>query len=314
MKTQTLGAGSIRCARISFGNMRCLGTWTPSEVTEARVQAGMKAHIAAYEAGYTLFDTADIYCRGECEKVLGRALKEVSGMRKNILVATKCGIRFGGDPTPDATHRYDFSAEHIVWSCDQSLSRIGIETIDLYLLHRPDLLMNPHEVAGAFDKLKRAGKVREFGVSNFLPSTLSALQAHLAFPLLVNQVEIHLGRLNCFVDGTLDQCIERNITPLSWSPLGGGWLGAGGKLDPAHADHEKRHGVVKALDQTAGELGVSRTVIALAWLMKHRCGIIPIVGSNNPQHIRDAARADDVELSREQWYRILLAARGQPLP
>lgn len=314
MKTQPLGKSDLISSRLSFGNMRCVDTWTPADATPERRAKGVKAHIAALEAGYTLFDTADIYCRGVCEQVLGQTLREVRGMREKILVATKCGIRFGGDPTPAAPHRYDFSAEHILWSCDNSLKNLGIETIDLYMLHRPDLLMNPLEVAKAFDKLRSAGKVRHFGVSNFMPSFVSALAAYCPFPLAVNQVEIHLGRLDCFIDGTLDQCIEKQITPLSWSPLAGGWLGAGRSIKADDPNKEKKEKVHEALDQTAGEHGVSRTVIALAWLLKHPSKIIPIVGSNNPENIRDAARADDVELSREQWYRILLAARGKPLP
>ena len=178
MKTQKLGKSELVSTRLSFGNMRCVGTWTPAEATAEKRAQGVKSHIAAYESGYTLFDTADIYCRGVCEEVLGQTLREVAGMRDRILITTKCGIRFGSDPKPDSPHRYDFSAEYIQWSCEQSLKRIGIETIDIYHLHRPDLLMNPPEVAEAFTKLKKAGKVREFAVSNFLPTTLSALQAH----------------------------------------------------------------------------------------------------------------------------------------
>jgi predicted oxidoreductase len=314
MKTQNLGKSDLISTRLSFGNMRCVGTWTPSEATPEKRAIGVKAHIAAYEAGYTLFDTADIYCRGVCEQVLGQTLREVKGMRERILITTKCGIRFSGDPTPSSPHRYDFSAEHILWSCDNSLKNLRIDTIDMYHLHRPDLLMNPPEVAEAFEKLKKAGKVREFAVSNFLPSMVSTLQAHLPFPLVVNQVEIHLGRLDCLTDGTLDQCIEKNITPLSWSPLGGGWLGGGSELKADDPKREMKQKVRDVLDETAKEFGVSRTVIALAWLLKHPSGIIPIVGSNNPDNIKDAAKADDVELSRDQWYRILLAARGKALP
>jgi len=314
MKTQNLGPSKLTSTRLAFGNMRCVGTWNPADATPQRRAEGVKAHIAAYEAGYTLFDTADIYCRGVCEQVLGQTLREVKGMRDNILVATKCGIRFGGDPAPDSPHRYDFSAEHILWSCDNSLKNLGIETIDLYMLHRPDLLMNPIEIANAFTKLKAQGKVREFGVSNFTPTFVSTLQAHCPFPIIVNQVEIHLGRLDNFTDGTLDQCLEKNITPLSWSPLGGGWLGSGSTLKPDDPQRETKEKVREALDKTAADHGVSRTVIALAWLLKHPAKIIPIVGSNKPENIRDAAKADDVELTRDQWYRILLAARGKPLP
>jgi predicted oxidoreductase len=249
-----------------------------------------------------------------CETVLGQTLKEVSGMRQRILIATKCGIRFPGDPKPDSPHRYDFSAEHIIQSCEASLKRMGIETIDLYQLHRPDLLMYPPEIASAFKKLKDAGKVRYFGVSNFSPSFLTTLQIHCPFPLIVNQVEIHLGRLECFYDGTLDQCIGQNITPLSWSPLGGGWLGTGRPIPVDDPKREAKQKLLDVLDKTAAEHGVSRTVISLAWLMKHPSKIIPIVGSNSPAHIQDAVRADEVELSREQWYRILVAARMAPLP
>jgi predicted oxidoreductase len=314
MKKQPLGTSKLISTRLSFGNMRCVGTWNPSEATADRRAMGVKAHIAAYEAGYTLFDTADIYCRGVCEQVLGQTLREVKGMRDNILVATKCGIRFPGEPNPESPHRYDFSAEHILWSADNSLKNLGIETIDLYMLHRPDLLMNPPEIAAAFAKLKAEGKVKEFGVSNFSPSFVTTLQAHCPFPLIVNQVEIHLGRLDPFTDGTLDQCIEKTITPLSWSPLAGGWLGSGREIKPDDPGKEHKQKVLEVLDKTAAEHGVSRTVIALAWLLKHPSKIIPIVGSANPANIQDAAKADDVELTREQWYRIHLAARGKPLP
>jgi predicted oxidoreductase len=314
MRTQPLGTSDLTTSRLAYGNMRCVGTWKPAEATADRRAEGVRAHAAAFEAGYTLFDTADIYCLGVCEEVLGQALREVAGLRDGVLVATKCGIRFGGDPTPGAPHRYDFSAEHIIGSCEGSLRRLGVETIDLYQLHRPDLLMDPAEVAAAFDRLHRSGKVRTFGVSNFLPSTLAALQSACAVPLVVNQIEVHLGRLDPFHDGTLDQCLERRITPLSWSPLAGGWLGTGRELKPDDPHRELRQRVRDVLDATAGDHGVSRTVVALAWLLRHPSGIVPIVGSNNPAHLRDAAGADAVDLSREEWYRILLAARGKALP
>jgi predicted oxidoreductase len=265
--------------------------------------------MAAYEAGYTLFDHADIYCRGMCETVFGQAMKDVPGMRDHILIATKCGIRFPGEPKPDSPHRYDFSAEHILWSCDQSLKRLGTDYIDIYQLHRPDVLMDPQEVAGAFEELKKAGKVRHFGVSNFTPSQVTALQS--AWPdIVVNQVRVSLGELGCLYDGTLDQCLERRITPLAWSPMGGGFLGTGGTPD---AKDEKRVKLVELMDQIAVKYGTTRTVIALAWLLKHPSKIIPIVGSSNPERIRESVKADEVELDREDWYRLLVAARGQGL-
>ena len=314
MQTQPIGTSDLTTARLAYGNMRCVGDWDPAAATAERRAKGVRAHAAALEAGYTLFDTADIYCRGVCEEVLGQALREVGGMRGRVVVATKCGVRFKGDPTPDAPGRYDFSPEWIEQSCENSLRRLGVETIDLYQLHRPDLLMDPTAIAAAFDRLHRAGKVRWFGVSNFLPTTVAALAVACPMPLVVNQVEIHLGRLSPFMDGTLDQCLERKMTPLSWSPLGGGWLGAGRELKPDDAHRAKRQPVLDVLDATAKDLGVSRTVVSLAWLLKHPSGIVPIVGSNSPDHLRDAAKADAVELTRDQWYRILIAARGEPLP
>lgn len=288
--------------------MRISGTWDYSKITAEHIAKGEKAVIAAYEAGYTLFDHADIYGATACEEIFGGVLKKVSGMRDEVVIATKCGIRF------DPPHRYDFSAEHILRSCDLSLKRLGVETIDIYQLHRPDLLMDPQEVAEAFAQLHAAGKVRCFGVSNFLPSFVTTLQSGCPYPLVVNQVEIHLGRLDCFYDGTLDQCISQHITPLSWSPLGGGFLGTGGTV---REDNPRREGLEKLLtlvDEIAEQHGVNRTVISLAWLLKHPSGIIPIVGSANPEHIRAATKADEIELSREDWYRILVAARMESLP
>ena len=175
-----------------------------------------------YEAGYTLFDNADIYCRGEAERILGEVLKEVSGMRDRVVIVTKGGIRPGGDPQPDSPGRYDFSASHLINACEQSLRRLGIETIDLYLLHRPDYLADPEEVAQAFSQLKAAGKVRCFGVSNFRPTLVTALQAACPMPLVAHQVEISLAKLDAFTDGTLDQCLIERITPMAWSPLAAG--------------------------------------------------------------------------------------------
>ena len=314
MQTQPLPNSDLVSSRLSYGCMRVAGTWNPSEVDDAKRERGRNAIIAAYEAGYTLFDHADIYCRGVCESIHGEVLQQIPSMRKEILIATKCGIRFPGEPNPDSPHRYDFSAQHMIDSCHRSLKRLGVETIDIYQLHRPDLLMNPPEIAEAFTKLRDQGAVRYFGVSNFLPSFVAALKSNMNFPLVVNQVEIHLGRLDCFYDGTLDQCLELHIRPLSWSPLGGGWLATGGSVPPEHPDAPKRTKVLEMLDSLALGYGCSRTALALAWLMKHPSKIIPIVGSVNPDHIQDAARADEIEISREDWYRILVAARGAPLP
>ncbi len=314
MRTQTLGQSDLVVSRLAYGCMRTVGTWNPSEITPEREAQANRAARAALDAGYTLFDHADIYCRGGCERVFGDMLGQTPSLRNKMVIATKCGIRFPGDPNPDSPHRYDFSHDHIIHSCEQSLKRLQTDYIDLYQLHRPDLLMNPPEIAEAFARLHKSGKVKYFGVSNFLPSFVSALQQHLPMPLIVNQVEIHLGRLACLYDGTLDQCIEKNITPLSWSPIYGGMLGAGGKVKDDHPRKDILTKLLVMLDEMATKYGVSRTVISLAWLLKHPSKIIPIVGSAKPDHITDATKADAVDLDREDWYRLLVAARGEKLP
>jgi predicted oxidoreductase len=182
------------------------------------------------------------------------------------------------------------------------------------MLHRPDFLADPEEIARAFTELRNAGKVREFGVSNFRPSLLSAVQSALAFPLQTNQVEIHPRRLDCFTDGTLDQCLERKITPMAWSPLAGGKVASGYVPDAKAGDYAQHLALLEALDAAAAELGTERTVVALAWLLRHPSGIIPIVGSAKPENIRIAARATEIEMDRVTWYRILRQARGEGLP
>jgi predicted oxidoreductase len=310
MKTLALGNGSLLSSRLAYGCWR-IAAKEADTGDEAR---GRKAVIAAYEAGYTLFDHADIYGQGRSETLFGQVLKEVSGMCDGVLLASKCGIRPCGDPVAGAPYRYDFSAEHIVRSCEGSLKRLGVERIDLYQLHRPDYLMCPEEVAEAFCTLKQAGKVREFGVSNFRPSQVAALQKVCPMQLVVHQVEISLANQICLDDGTLDQCLAEGMTPLAWSPLAGGLLGDGARRLLPRQEAYRTEAVVAALDKIAQTRGVSRTVVALAWLLRHPSRIVPLIGSTEPAHIREAVRADTMDLSREEWYGLLEAARGERLP
>ncbi|MEW6157752.1 MAG: aldo/keto reductase [Verrucomicrobiota bacterium] len=314
METVTIGTSALICSRLAYGCWRIAGTWNPSEVTPAKEDDGRKAVLAAHEAGYTLFDLADIYCDGEAEKIFGTVLKEVSGMRDRVLVATKCGIRRQGDPSPESPYRYDFSAGHIIWSCEQSLKRLGIEVIDLYQLHRPDYLGDPDEVAAAFTRLKQAGKVREFGVSNFKPMQWTALQKACPMKLVANQVEISLARLDCLEDGTLDQCLMEKVTPMAWSPLAGGRLSSTDPIDMRDPNHARRIHLREVLDQISRNHEVSRSVVALSWLLKHPARIVPIVGTTDPEKIRHLTKAADLHLSREEWYRLMEVAYGQRLP
>jgi predicted oxidoreductase len=181
-------------------------------------------------------------------------------------------------------------------------------------LHRPDYLADPAEIAGAFSILKDAGKVQFFGVSNFRPSLLAILKAACPMPLVTHQVEISLAKSSAFDDGTLDQCLSEQITPMAWSPLAAGLIGEGAtRLLPS----QKAYNVQKfrsVLEGIARARGTSRTNIAIAWLLVHPSKILPIVGSTKPERIREAAKAAEIELSREEWYQLLVAARGEPLP
>lgn len=307
MNTITLGPSALTASRLAYGCWRIADR-------EAAPGSGRRAVLAAVETGYTIFDHADIYCDGEGEKQFGAVLKEVSGLRSRVLIATKCGIRKPGDSLPDAPYRYDFSSDYIVRSCEDSLRRLGVDCIDLYQLHRPDYLMDPAEVAGAFARLRDAGKVREFGVSNFKPSQVTALQRACPIRVIVNQVEISLANTTCLEDGTLDQCLAENIVPMAWSPLAGGKLGGGASRLLPSQELYRTEPVLEVIDSMAKARGVARAAIALAWLLRHPARIMPIVGSTDPQRIREAAQADSIALTREEWYRLFEAARGQRLP
>lgn len=289
--------------------MRTTGSWNPADITPEKKKAGKEALKAAWEAGYTLFDHADIYAAGEAESLHGEFMKDAPSMRDEILIATKCGIVIPGQFDNKEPHRYDFSKEHILKSCEGSLKRLGIEQIDLYQLHRPDILMDPDEIGEAFERLHGSGKVKWFGVSNFSPSFVSTLQSGLKEPLVVNQVEISLSHLDCFTDGTLDQCIREKITPLSWSPVGGGWIAS----DEA-PEKESLLSHWKLIGDMAKKYEVGRGEVCLAWLMKHPSVIVPIVGTIKPERIKSAVKATEIELSREDWYRLYVSARGERLP
>ena len=314
MKIMGIGNGQLVSSRIAYGCWRIAGSASPSHVSAQDFEKGKRAIVSAYECGYSLFDNADIYSGGVAEKILGEVLKEIPGMRNRIVIVTKCGVRRAGDSNPDAPYRYDFSADYIIKSCEGSLKRLGIETIDIYLLHRPDYLCNPYEVSEAFDKLYKAGKVRGFGVSNFSPSQLEMLQKYCSYKLLVNQIEISLLETSSFEDGRLDQCIKERVAPMAWSPLAGGIICEGTSISNKKIPPDKVSRVCGMLDKIAKQRNTTRTVIALAYLLKHPSNIIPIIGTTNPDRIQEAAMADEVELTREEWYALLEASRGSRLP
>lgn len=276
----------------------------------AALDRGRRAIEAALSAGYTHFDHADIYADGRCEALFGELLAESPGLRERIVITTKCGIRFAGVPDTAAPKRYDSSRDHILASVERSLERLGVGHIDLLLLHRPDFLMDPADVARAFDELAATGQVMNFGVSNFTASQLALLASEVGQPLVVNQLEINLHNPAALTDGTLDQCLARGITPQAWAPLAGVAYPAGGE-SPSSAGQRRLR---EELDNQAQRYGVEDWLIALAWLLRHPARICPIVGSTTPARIALAPRALDVDYSREDWYRLFEARTGQPVP
>jgi predicted oxidoreductase len=262
----------------------------------------------ALETGITTFDHADIYGLYTVEEIFGKALKEQPGLRAKMEIVTKCGIKLVSESRPENTfHAYDTSRDQIIKSAELSLKNLSTDFLDVLLIHRPDPLMDADEVAEAFSHLRKSGKVRHFGVSNFTPFQFDLLQSRLDFPLVTNQVEISVLHMDAMHDGTLDQCQQLRISPMAWSPLGGGTLFSGSDLRGQRVRSE--------LQKIAGEHdGVGIGELALAWLLKHPSGIIPVLGTGNPDRVRSAAAALEIELSRDQWFRIWTASAGHEVP
>jgi predicted oxidoreductase len=300
------------------------GTWDQRPFGEADVARAERLVQTALEHGINFFDHADIYAYGKSEAVFGEVLRRQPGLRPQIVLQTKCGIRFRDDPNPGDPGRYDFSYEHILRSAAASLRRLQADYVDILLLHRPDALVEPDEVARAFDELERSGQVRYFGVSNHTPGQIELLRRSVRQPLVVNQVELSLLHAPLINDGvvanqapgayqasagTLDYCRLHDITLQAWGPVANGRL-----IDPPARAEPRVRAAVKAVAEMARAKGTTREAIALAWLLRHPAGIQPIVGTRQPARIIASAQADGVTLSREEWYRLFTAARGAPVP
>ena len=324
MKKYLIPNTNLEVSKIAYGCMGIGRTWDDTPLTENIFKDALASVSTALENGITFFDHADIYARGKSELVFGKVLKELGNVRDKMVIQTKCGIRPKGIPNSDSPGRYDFSYEHIINSVDNSLNRLGIEQIDILLLHRPDPLMEPAEVAKAFDELKQKGKVRYFGVSNFNTGQLALLQNSLDMPIVVNQIEISLLHNHVINDGILanqtsgqyvastgilDYCRLNNIQVQAWSPVALGKI-----FNPQLDADENVKDLAKKISVYAEEKGTSKEAIALAWLMKHPIGIQPIIGTTNHERIINSCMADEITLSREEWYNLFTIARGNPVP
>jgi aryl-alcohol dehydrogenase-like predicted oxidoreductase len=299
-----LGRSSLSAFPVAAGTWR----WVGKDVGAARGRVE-----ACLAAGIDLFDLADVYGLdhggqgfGESEQLFGRVLAEAPELRDRMLIATKGGI---SPPVP-----YDSSRAYLAAACEASLVRLGIDRIDLYQIHRPDWLAHPEDVAAVLTGLREQGKIREIGVSNHTPAQCEALQQALDFPIATHQPEWSCWALSALRDGVLDQCLSRRITPLAWSPLGGGQLTRSIEAARAEPGGVRLAALLERLDRIAEREGVSRAAVALAWLLVHPAGAIPILGTRRPERIEGALRAFDVKLSRRDWYEILAASQGEPLP
>ncbi len=277
------------------------GLWRFTDGDPARGQLLIET---ALDAGMNLIDVADVYGFdwggtgfGQVEENLGAVLAGAPHLRDRMVLATKGGII---PPTP-----YDSSAAYLRRACEASLRRLGVDVIDLYQIHRPDMYTHPAEVAATLTALREEGKVREVGVSNHSPSQVAALVAHLPFPLVANQVEYSAVHLDPMRDGTLDDCMRLGILPVAWSPLAGGSLATGEGLRPE---------LVEVLDGLAAREGVDRGQLALAFVLAHPSTPVAIVGTQNPDRISSSTAALGVSLTRDDVYAIVQASEGAPLP
>ncbi|MCU0633569.1 MAG: aldo/keto reductase [Gemmatimonadaceae bacterium] len=259
----------------------------------------------AIALGLTTFDHADIYGNYTVEALFGEALAATPGLRDRLRLVTKCGIRLISPNRPAHTIKsYDTSAAHVTASVEQSLRALRTDRIDLLLIHRPDILMDPDALAACFTRLREAGKVLAFGVSNHTPSQFAML--HRRIPLLTNQVELSPLALGALDDGTLDQALDLGLPPMIWSPL------AGGRLFTATDARAAR--VRAVLGAVAQQHGVSPTTVAFAWILRHPARPIPITGSRRIDALREAVTARGVPLTTEDWYRIWEASAGHEVP
>lgn len=268
------------------------GAWRWHTVSQDTVAKLIQTSL---DEGITTFDHADIYGDHGNEEIFGNVLKKNPGLRSKMELVTKCGIKFNSTKRPKTwVKHYDTSKDHIIWSVENSLKMLGTDRLEALLIHRPDPLLNPTEVAEAFSQLKQEGKVLHVGVSNFTPSQFTMLQSFLSFPLITNQIEISLSRVDSLFNGDLDLLMQHKTSAMAWSPLGGGKLMAN----------------ERELFSKASKYNASYSQLSLAWLLKHPSAIFPVIGTTKPERITEAAKSMEIKLDRQDWFEMLQWATG----
>jgi predicted oxidoreductase len=310
MKTIQIAGTELSASEISLGCMRMSGMSGKEAETLAQT---------AMEQGINFFDHADIYGGGKSEEVFSKAAHISPAVREKMILQTKCGICH----TDSGNGYFDFSKEHILKSVDGSLKRLGTEYVDVLLLHRPDALIEPEEVAEAFDTLHSSGKVRYFGVSNQKPMQIELLNKYLNHKIVINQLQLSVTNATVISNGInvnmenasavdrdgsiLDYCRLKDITVQAWSPFQYGMFAG------VFLDNEKFPVLNQKIDEIAKAKGVTNSAIAVAWILRHPAKIQPIVGTTNPERLKEICKASATQLTRQEWYEIYCAA-GNILP
>lgn len=324
MKTYHIPHTDLETSRLAYGTWHLGGSWDGQPISDEIQQRADTLIRAAVEHGITLIDLADIYTRGKSDQVVGEVLKRTPSLRDKILLQEKTGIILSDEVYAGSIGHYDFSYENITRKLETSLQRLNTDHVDLLLLHRPDALVEPDEVARAFDELHASGKVRWFGVSNHSGSQIELLKKSVRQPLVVNQLELNLLHNDLINDGlvansdaarytgtrdTLEYCRRHDILVQAWSPVAGGDLFA---VKDDAPDNVRQ--TAQLIAELAEQHQTSREAIALAWLLRHPAPIQPIIGTMNAERLAASVQADTVELSRLEWYRLLAAANGATVP
>lgn len=254
------------------------------------------------EKGITTFDHADIYGGYTTEEAFGKALKQSGTKRDQIELISKCGIQYMAEARDNTIKHYDLSEKYIIWSVEQSLKNLQTDYLDLLLLHRPSPLMNPEEIAGAALTLKEAGKIRSLGVSNFTPSQTDLIRS--ATEVTVNQIQFSATHYESMLNGELDHMMLKGIRPMAWSPLGSVF----------REDSPQTQRIKKLMFDLIEKYKATADQLLLAWILKHPSGIIPVIGTTNPDRIANSMKATEIDLELEDWFKILVASQGHKAP
>jgi predicted oxidoreductase len=282
------------------------GAWRMNDGAGSTPAQALEKIELCLDQGITTFDHADIYGNYSCEQLFGDALRLKPALKSRMQLVSKCDIMLLSDKFPERRVKYyDTSAAHIEASVDSSLRKLGVERLDVLLIHRPDPFMDAAETGDCLDRLVQAGKIGAAGVSNFKAWDWNLLQSFMKTPLVTQQLEISLLERSVFLDGTLAQCQQNKVHPMAWSPL------AGGNLFGQSAAALR---VQPALQRLANAFGVTPDAVAIAWLLAHPSGILPVMGTNHPARIRALSDAWRVKMDRETWFELWTLAAGHEVP